>query len=416
MVEKVYNWKDGAVLDEHSKRKHKVLREYLTEYLRVRCQHPNQERFRIAIIDGFCGAGKYKCGSPGSPLIFLEVLKETASAINLERSIQGLRSIQIDVLLILNDATRGVIELCKENVAPYLADIRDSQEHLAVDCQFMARDFERAYPTMKQMIQSNGYNSNVFFNLDQCGHSKVQLKTVSDILSSYPAPEVLLTFVIQALLAFLPKSNRAELRSRLGNFGIEFQSITDLDSCLTDKAWLGAAECTVFDALKGFGAFASPFSINNPDGWRYWLIHFAKSYRARQVYNDILHRNSSAQAHFGRPGLNMLSYDPAHEGSLYLFEEDDRKRATEQLRNDIPRAVANFGDAVEIGEFYQGIYNQTPSHSDDIHQAIIDNPELTVVTPNGGERRVANTIRTGDVLKLNPQRSFFSVLFPDGSG
>ncbi len=402
----------GAELDEHSKRKHKVLKEYLTEYLRVRCQHPNQERFRIAIVDGFCGAGVYGCGTPGSPLIILDVLKTAATTLNIERNVQGLRSIQIDVLLILNDVAAEAVELCKESTAPYLAEIKDSQRYLSVDCRYFSQDFELAYPEIKQLIKSCGHNSNVFFNLDQCGHSQVLTKTISDILSSYPSPEILLTFAIQAFLTYLPRSDKEELASRLARYGVSLKTVDDVEECQSDHTWLGEAERTVFETFRGLGAYTSPFSINNPIGWRYWLIHFAKNYRARQVYNDVLHKNSSSQAHFGRSGLNMLSYDPDQEGSLYLFEAADRERATIELHDDIPRAIANFGDAVEVGDFYQSIYNHTPSHSDDIHQAIIENPDLSVITQKGGERRVSNTIRTDDVLKLKPQRNFFHILFP----
>ena len=412
MVKKDYNWVGGAELDEHSKRKHKVLKEYLTEYLRVRCQHPNQERFRIAIVDGFCGAGVYGCGTPGSPLIILDVLKTAATTLNIERNVQGLRSIQIDVLLILNDVAAEAVELCKESTAPYLAEIKDSQRYLSVDCRYFSQDFELAYPEIKQLIKSCGHNSNVFFNLDQCGHSQVLTKTISDILSSYPSPEILLTFAIQAFLTYLPRSDKEELASRLARYGVSLKTVDDVEECQSDHTWLGEAERTVFETFRGLGAYTSPFSINNPIGWRYWLIHFAKNYRARQVYNDVLHKNSSSQAHFGRSGLNMLSYDPDQEGSLYLFEAADRERATIELHDDIPRAIANFGDAVEVGDFYQSIYNHTPSHSDDIHQAIIENPDLSVITQKGGERRVSNTIRTDDVLKLKPQRNFFHILFP----
>lgn len=153
----------------------------------------------------------------------------------------------------------------------------------------------------------------------------------------------------------------------------------------------------------------SPFSIHNPDGWRYWLIHFANSYRARQVYNDVLHKNKNSQAHFGRSGLNMLSYDPVHDGRLYLFDSSDRELAKEQLLEDIPRLVSESGDAIGVGSFYENIYNLTPAHSDDIHSAMIENPDIQVITPGGGERRKANTIEAGDVLKLNGQRSFFSI-------
>jgi hypothetical protein len=120
-----------------------------------------------------------------------------------------------------------------------------------------------------------------------------------------------------------------------------------------------------------------------------------------------LHQNSSMQAHFGRSGLNMLAFDPAHEGMLYLFDDNARARAREQLLEDIPRLVADFGDAVLVGQFYGSIYNMTPGHMDDIHAAMIENPDLEIVTDSGGERRRPNTIRADDTLRMKRQRTFF---------
>src|SRR3954451_17726349 len=71
MVQKQYEWADGATLEDHSRRKHKILREYFSDYIVVRCQLPQQERFRLAVIDGFAGGGRYRCGTAGSPIIFL---------------------------------------------------------------------------------------------------------------------------------------------------------------------------------------------------------------------------------------------------------------------------------------------------------------------------------------------------------
>jgi len=162
--------------------------------------------------------------------------------------------------------------------------------------------------------------------------------------------------------------------------------------------------------------YVSPFSINNPDGWRYWLIHFANAYRARQVYNNILHDNASLQAHFGRSGLNMLSYDPRHdEGMLYLFDVSGRASAKDQLLGDIPRLITESGDAMSVMDFYESIYNVTPAHTDDVHAAIIENPDLEVITPIGGERRKANTIGVNDVIKVKTQRSFFPMFLNAGA-
>ena len=90
MAKKNYNWEHGATLDEHSKCKHKILREYFREYLITRCKNPKQSKFRLAIVDGFSGAGKYECGNFGSPLIFLETLKNTTHEINVMRVHKGM--------------------------------------------------------------------------------------------------------------------------------------------------------------------------------------------------------------------------------------------------------------------------------------------------------------------------------------
>src|SRR3546814_19816721 len=89
MAEKPYEWADGATLEDHSRRKHKILREYFSEYLTVRCRLPQQERFRLAIVDGFEGGGRYQCGAAGSPLIFVEELKQAIEKVKVQCAAQG---------------------------------------------------------------------------------------------------------------------------------------------------------------------------------------------------------------------------------------------------------------------------------------------------------------------------------------
>lgn len=407
MVEKRYEWVEGAKLEEHSRRKHKILREYLFDYLTVRCRLPQQERFRLAIVDGFAGGGRYQCGTPGSPLIFIEELKRTVEAVNTQRSVQGLGKIEVECLLILNDANRDAVELLKSHVTPVQAEAIQTCPQLHLSVEYLNDTFEAIYPKIKGFLEQGRYRS-VIFNLDQCGHSHVDRNTILDIMHSYPAAEIFYTFVISSLLAFLQKKQPDRLRTQLDHLGLANDDIQMLDALMSRKDWLGTAEKIVFDAFRLCAPYVSPFSINNPGGWRYWLIHFANAYRARQVYNNILHDNASLQAHFGRSGLNMLSYDPRHdEGTLYFFDTSGRALAKSQLLGDIPRLITESGDAMPVIDFYESIYNITPAHADDVHAAIIENPDLEVITPSGGERRKANTISVNDVIKVKTQRSFF---------
>lgn len=55
-------------------------------------------------------------------------------------------------------------------------------------------------------------------------------------------------------------------------------------------------------------------------------------------------------------------------------------------------------------EFYAAAYSETPAHSEAIHKSIIHNPEIEVITPNGGKRREASAVDVGDTLKLKSQR------------
>ena len=410
-MEKPYEWADGAKLEEHSRRKHKILREYFFQYITVRCQLPQQERFRLAVIDGFSGGGRYECGTSGSPLIFVEELKRAIEAVNTQRAAQGLGLIEIECLLVFNDFSRDAIERLKVNLAPLEAEIQAATPRLHLRVEYMNEAFEVAYPRVKQLLEQGRYRS-VLFNLDQCGHSHVERSTLVDIMRSYSSVEIFYTFAIEALLSFLKKADPTKLADQLRPFGLQSTDLGALEGAMSKSTWLGAAERLVFDTFRPCAPYVSPFSINNPGGWRYWLIHFANVVRARQVYNNVLHDNATAQAHFGRSGLNMLSYDPSHEdGVLYLFDLSGREGARTQLLTDIPRLISEAGDVIRVGEFYEGIYNATPAHTDDIHQAIIDNPDVQVITPAGGERRSAKAIEAGDVLKLKEQRSFFPMFF-----
>ncbi|MGE3157737.1 MAG: hypothetical protein AB7E84_16975 [Xanthobacteraceae bacterium] len=98
---------------------------------------------------------------------------------------------------------------------------------------------------------------------------------------------------------------------------------------------------------------------------------------------------------------------------MYLFDVSGRASAKSQLLTDIPRLVTEFGDTLEVEQFYSTIYRLTPAHTDEIHAAIIENPDLEVTTEGGGERRKANTIRAGDTLRMKQQRTFFPMFLRD---
>ena len=255
--------------------------------------------------------------------------------------------------------------------------------------------------------------SNVFFNLDQCGYKHAPTNLIRDIVASWKSAEVILTFMIKTILTFLSPNSTSNHVPLEPDIQREINLLlSEQDSLMGKQEWLARAEKIVFEALKNCATFVSPFAINNPDGWQYWLMHFANNHRARQVYNNVLHE-CDAQAHYGRAGLHMLSYDPSNEGKLYLFDANSRDASKNDLYDDIPRFIAEAGDALSMHEFYEAAYSETPAHSEDIHEMIIENEDIEVITDSGGSRRKPNAIKPNDTLKLKIQPSFFPIFRQD---
>lgn len=411
MVKRQYDWQNGPKLDSHTARKHKVIREYFAEYLRVRCGLPQQEKFRLAVVDGFAGGGRYLDGSPGSPIIFIEELIRASNELNIDRANAGMKPIELECLLILNDAKRDVVAVLQEAVVAATVGIKEVAPKLTLHIEFRCKKFEQLYPEIEQRLGAVKVK-NILVNLDQCGTRHIELDTLKRIMRLSGSVEIFYTFMIDSLLAYLKKTDPLGLVKQLGSYGVDPSQLSSLEGLISAETWLGRAEMLVYDAFKEVAQFHSPFSINNPDGWRYWLVHFSKNYRARQVYNQVLHSNASSQAHFGRSGLNMMAYNPDEEGAVYFFDADGRANALEQLYDDVPKWISSSGDAMLVEDFYQSAYNDTPAHADDISSSIMLNPDIQVLTPSGGLRRSAKAIKIGDTIRITGQKSFhmFSVM------
>lgn len=411
MVEKPYQWSEGAELAEHSKKKFEVLREYFYEYLLTRCKHPMQRKFRIAIIDFFAGGGVYKCGTEGSPLIFIDTLQKALEEINIKRKSAGAVCVNFECLLIFNDINIDAVSALREVAQPRLAKIKADHPELRLEVLFFNEDFASVKSQAFDLVLQKNFQ-NILVNLDQCGHSKIDVKTLSDMMNVANSVEVFLTFSIDALNTYLPKSDLAKLKESLRATELEDVEIDEIGEAITTEERLGVAERVVFRSWCRCAKFVSPFSIHNPKKWKYWLLHFAKNHPARRVYNDVSHRLSNNQAHYGRSGLNMLSYDPSFDGSfLYLFDEAQRIDAKNQLMVDIPKRLSELGRQQKVGDFLESIYNETPAHHEDILTTFIDSPELTVLTDKSKPRRAASQITLNDHIELNDQRVFHEVIF-----
>lgn len=409
MATKHHDWDGETILGEHSLRKHKILAQYFDAYLEERCKNPIARSFRLAVVDAFSGPGRYSDGSPGSPTIFAETLLNTVRRINERRNADGMPKVDVYCLLVLNDVDHRAIALLEKEIAPFLAVSQEYDSNVKLEVEYFQGKFEELVDQFENRVNESRCR-NVIYNLDQYGHSHVNRSTLTRLINSRRSVEIFLTYLIGAFITYLSPKDIVLLNKRLRHVDIKIdaESLPEIPNILAQKKeWLGIMERMIFDHFKGCAPYMTPFSIHNPDGWRYWFMHFATSHRARQVYNDVLHRNSSQQAHFGRAGLDMLAYNPNDEkGFLYLFEDNDREYSRSQLPDDIEKVVHESGNVIMMDDFLHIAYNATPAHSNDIYGAIMENRNLEVITRSGRPRRTIGGISLDDTLCLTRQPMF----------
>ena len=111
-----YDWRNGLpVLENHSRCKHEIIRDYLIRYMCVVTKGflPYQNKtFNLTIVDGFAGGGKYSYQNSevdGSPLILLNAVQAASSLIQIEREGLGRDSLNINTDFFLCGKREGGI-------------------------------------------------------------------------------------------------------------------------------------------------------------------------------------------------------------------------------------------------------------------------------------------------------------------
>ncbi len=403
-----YDWANGAELKKHTQCKLDILKDYFAQYLRVKCS-PMVRHFRIAIVDGFAGGGIYQDDIFGSPLIFLQELKDFLQEDNAKRSIQGLPELSIECLFIVNETDPEANEKLYAQLKKFKADSDTLKEKLNLKILKLQKPFIEAYPKIKEILLNKRFQ-NVLFNIDPCGYSQVNFATLRDIMNSFKNVEIFYTFMIGALLQFASlKQDRIHLiKNNIKKLGFTSEDFFNNKTSWKKSEWLGAAERMIHAEFSNIANFVSPFAINQECsiGYNYWLLHFANNYRAREVYNNVLHNNAKGSAHFGRSGLKMLEYTSEERGKEFNFSGNMREESKKVLDYDIPKFISEFGDGMSVGDFRSAIYNDTPAHSTDINSVLIENPDIEVLTDKERERRSKNSILITDFIRLKKQASF----------
>jgi three-Cys-motif partner protein len=414
-----YIWVPGgppAVGQQHTFAKHDVLHAYLRAYVRTLAALPQQDVFRLTLVDGFAGGGLYvhertRELKPGSPLIFLQAVEEEQAALNSSR----VKPLEIQANFIFVEANANTVAVLKNNLVE-----RGYGGRLDRDIKVIHGCFEDYAPEISNFISAKTPRSGrAVFLLDQCGYTDVPTELIRRILATHRGAEVILTFAVDALINFASDSPKtASMLAGLVPNALKGRRIEDIKTNERD-ARLYIQSCLYKELVEACGAkYYTVFFIRTEGHGDYWLVHLSQHHRARDVMTAVHWAFNNHFIHYAGAGVDMfeaLGYESFRDklytgqGDLgFLFDDAARIATVNALTAQLPARIFEHGtEGITFAELFASTCNSSPADSAKYREALeqlAHLKEIDIVTPEGGRRQKAASISGSD--RLLPRRQY----------
>lgn len=414
-----YDWVLGhppPPLKRHSEVKHALLRNYLVQYFLTLISLPQQEKFQLTVVDGFCGGGLYinEDGQevPGSPLVILEAIREAAVLVNIRQDRR--KPILIDLELICIDKCPYALAFLRQTLEQrgYGEQLSKNQIRL-VQGEFV----DHCDAAIQRAHDRSRRAGRALFVLDQYGYSLVPIQCLRSIFAKLAHAEVVLTFYIDSLLNYLNGENLASFQKAVGIT----TSLTaqEIDEIKQSPRWRVHLQSSLYQNLTDqcSAQFYTPFFIRPERGYGdFWLLHLSQHWKARDVMATTHWLHHNHHAHYGRPGFHMFStgyiskFDDENKMQMgFDFSEVAATVSTETMMEQIPAMLFDGGEGMTFEQFFLKLINTTPATRSMIESTLLSlnqSGDIVVMDERGDATKARVHLKPEHILKLPSQRSF----------
>lgn len=412
---RLYLWdpkEPPPVLGKHSLAKHRILRTYLEKYVAILAAKPVQDAFRVSLIDGFSGGGVYRdpdTNEPisGSPLLMVEAMNAAEESANEWRDKHF--TLNADFYFIEKD------KVTFEYLGEQLKLNRDTQKRMD-KIHLLNGGFSRELDRVIKCIKGSGRANRAIFLLDQYGYKDVTLANMRKIFRELPNAEIILTFAIDWFADFINETDRFETALRNLELGDKKEELLKLRQQHASD-WRPAVQHILHNHFfsRSGAKYYTPFFIHSVDSHRaYWLLHFSRHSKARDVMMQLHWEMENHFQHFGSAGFGMfgtLGYDPRNdiETPLLPFQFDSvaAEQTNESLLESLPRRISQLKPEISFADFCDAVANETPATKQMLGQNISDltrENELAIYSSDGRRRRNGVRIAADDVIVVPRQK------------
>ena len=405
-------WQNGSFpnLELHSRAKLKLIADYVTSYIEILCGNTfGSTEFKLTVVDGFAGGGRYRDGERGSPFVLMEAVRLAQNRIN-ER---GRRlPLKIDAHFYFIEEDRCAHECLKHEIEQSEFKAELGRTIFLRRGSFVPQCAEVVHNTNERHKRGGG---RVLFFLDQCGYTAVDPAHLRHLSSSLNhKAEFIINFAVDWFSDFI--NDTKQFRTLFD--GLKLGEHLDFESLLRLKreqsvSYPFLVESKLAPAFwKASGSpFFSPFYIQ-PEGRHrgYWLLHLAPHARARSAMADVHWKNANGSRHYGRRGLGMLAYKADGNPEDFLagmsFSESIRRDSKVVLMEDLAKRIhADYPNGVAFWDLVHALCNETMANISLIGEALSDlahEHELIITGPEGGLKR-SGEVAARDVIRPSKQ-------------
>lgn len=279
---------------EQSEAKARIVKEYFLAWAKVVMPTAKKKAGRIGYIDLYAGPGRYKDGTPSTPLLILE------EAINDNEISQMLVShfndSEILTTKILNDEIDKLHDIDKLRFRPivHCGNVDDESTKIFLSiCGIPTFTFIDPFGykglslnMIKSVIKDWGCDCIFFFNYNRIN------------------PGISNDFVTEHMNALFSKERADKLRKNLPGIAAELREATILEELAAEIKSLG-------------GKFVLPFTFRNQAGNRtsQKLIFVSKDFKGYEIMKEIMAKESSTHDE----GVASFRYSPADASMPLLF-------------------------------------------------------------------------------------------------
>lgn len=418
MAKKHYNYANGiAELDDHSVTKHKVLVEYLIRYFEQRTLNfRGREKFKITLVDGFCGGGQYQLKNSGeivfgSPLHMIKAVEEAQVRVNAGRT----KHINLEVQYIFIDKNRLAINhLLSVLKTEGYGDRVGKTIHL-----FCSEFVIQIDDILKRIRFHTPRVSTALFFLDQYGYAEVPAPLIQRIFKELSNAEIILNFHVSSFATYtndelvnkISNTLKIDILTRLGGKSIEQIKANDAD-------WRRFIQGALYEALvSGCDAkYFTPFFIRGAGAGHgeYWLVHLSQHHRAQDVMKQVHWQHHNHFIHYGGAGLDMLA--PQTMGFMqefdggFKFDDGAKNKSDEALFEQLGKKIAELKSPMTIGSLYADTCNTSPSTANmykSTLEKLVAEKSAVIYSDDGKPRNLARYMTDKDTIEVSPQIKLF---------